>query len=92
MCCYPLTVLKNARRTRDRRYAVAPMISYRYELRDGNAIIATGHISYEVPLELGDLVTLGKTAGIVRDLGPRLAGSEVRLLIQLRPPGLAETA
>ena len=68
------------------------MISYRYELRDGNAIIATGHISYEVPLELGDLVTLGKTEGIVRDLGPRLAGGEVRLLVQLRPPESAETA
>ncbi len=68
------------------------MISYRYELREGDVIIATGHISYEVPLELGDLVTLGKTRGVVRDLGPRVAGGEVRLVLQLRPPEPAESA
>jgi hypothetical protein len=57
--------------------------TYRYELRNGETIAATGHLTYETPLELGDTVTIGKLSGVVRELGPRLPEGEYRLVVQL---------
>jgi hypothetical protein len=57
--------------------------SYRYELRLDGTIAATGHLTYETPLEVGDEITIGKRTGVVRELGPRLPEGEYRLVVQL---------
>jgi hypothetical protein len=59
------------------------MPDYRYELRRGDEVIATGHFSREQPLEVGEWITIGSRAGIVRDVGPLLGERELRLLVQL---------
>jgi len=59
--------------------------TYRYELRLGDTITATGHITYEAPLELGDELAIGRALGVVHELGPRNADGESRLVIQLLP-------
>ncbi len=61
------------------------MTRYRYELRRGDTITATGHITYDVPLNVGDKITIGRAAGIVRELGPKNPDGESTLLIQLLP-------
>jgi hypothetical protein len=65
---------------------------YRYELRRGDTIAATGHISYETALEIGQQLTIGTARGIVRELGPKLGEGELRLVIQLLPDDPHETA
>jgi hypothetical protein len=37
------------------------MPDYRYELRRGEEVIATGHLSREQPLEVGDRITIGSS-------------------------------
>lgn len=59
------------------------MPEYRYELRCGDELFATGHLSREQPLEAGDRIMLGSRAGIVRDVGPLLGEHELRLVVQL---------
>jgi hypothetical protein len=59
--------------------------TYRYELRRGEEIIATGHLTRELPLEVGDRIEIGKSEGIVRDIEPALGERELRLVIQLMP-------
>lgn len=59
------------------------MPDYRYELRRGDEVIATGHLSPEQPLEVGDRITIGNSAGIVRDVEPLLGEREQRLVVQL---------
>ena len=59
------------------------MPDYRYELRRGEEVIATGHLSREQPLEVGDRIRIGKSAGIVRDVEPLLGERELRLVVQL---------
>ena len=65
---------------------------YRYELHRGDTITATGHISYEIALEIGQHVTIGKAHGIVRELGPNLREGERSLVIQLLPNVPSEPA
>jgi len=64
---------------------VAP-ISYRYELRRGDEVLATGHLSSEQPLAVGDRITVNGRDGIVRTVEPLLADTEKRLVIQLLRP------
>lgn len=59
------------------------MPGYRYELRRGEEVIATGHLSHEPPLEVGERVTIGRYAGIVRAVEPLLGEQELRLVVQL---------
>lgn len=59
------------------------MPDYRYELRRGDEVIATGHLSREQPLEVGKRITIGSRAGIVRDVEPLLGEHELRLVVQL---------
>jgi hypothetical protein len=59
------------------------MPDYRYELRRGDEMIATGHLSREQPLEVGDRITIGSRTGIVRDVEPLLGEHELRLVVQL---------
>ena len=65
---------------------------YRYQLRRGDTITSTGHISYEATLEIGDYVTIGASQGIVRELGPKLPEGELRLVVQLLPDNRCDTA
>jgi hypothetical protein len=53
------------------------MPEYRYELRRGDEVIATGHLSSEQPLEIGKSIALGARSGIVRSVEPR-GSKEVR--------------
>jgi hypothetical protein len=59
------------------------MPDYRYELRRGDELIATGHFSREQPLEVGERITIGSRSGMVRDVGPILGERELRLVVQL---------
>ena len=61
----------------------AAMPDYRYELRRGDEVIATGHLSREQLLEVGDRITIGSRTGIVRDVEPLLGEHELRLVVQL---------
>lgn len=56
---------------------------YRYELRRGDELIATGHLSRQEPLEVGDRIKIGRRDGIVRIVEPLLGGRELRLVVQL---------
>ena len=59
------------------------MPDYRYELRRGEEVIATGHLSRDEPLEVGERITIGSHAGIVRSVEPLLREHELRLVVQL---------
>ena len=59
------------------------MPDYRYELRRGEEVIATGHLSREQPLEVGERIAIGSRSGIVRDVEPLLGEHELRLVVQL---------
>ena len=59
------------------------MPDYRYELRRGDAVVATGHFSREQPLEIGERLTINGRTGIVRDVQPSLGERELRLVVQL---------
>jgi hypothetical protein len=56
---------------------------YRYELRRGDEIVATGHLSREEPVEVGDRLLIGSREGIVRTVEPLLGEHELRLVVQL---------
>ena len=57
---------------------------YRYELRRGDEVIATGHLGSERPFEVGERVSVGSQSGIVRSIEPALGERELRLVVQLR--------
>ncbi len=59
------------------------MPEYRYELRRGDEVIATGHMSRELPLGVGERIGIGSQSGIVRSIEPLLGERELRLVIQL---------
>jgi len=59
------------------------MPDYRYELRRRDEVIATGHVSREQPLEVGERLSIGSRAGIVRDVEPILGERELLLVVQL---------
>ncbi len=61
------------------------MPDYRYELRRGDELIATGHLSREQPLEVGERIAIGSQAGIVRTVEPLLGERELHLVVQLWP-------
>ena len=62
--------------------------AYRYELRRGEEVVATGHLSLERPLDVGEQVSIGDSRGIVRSVEPILGELEQRLIVQLlRQPG-----
>jgi hypothetical protein len=66
-------------------WMVVATTNYSYELRRGESITATGRISYETVLSVGDPITIGTSHGVVRAIGPRHRDGEVRLLIELVP-------
>jgi hypothetical protein len=60
-------------------------VDYRYELRRGDEVVATGHLTYEEPLEVGARIEIGGQTGIVRTVEPLTGEREVRLVVQLLP-------
>jgi hypothetical protein len=58
-------------------------VEYRYELRRLDEVVATGHLNYEQPLEVGDRMEIAGQPGIVRTVEPLLGEREVRLVVQL---------
>ncbi len=60
------------------------MPEYRYELRRGDEVIATGHLSSEQSLDVGERITIGSRSGIVRSIDPLLGERELHLVVQLR--------
>jgi len=65
------------------------MPDYRYELRRGDDVIATGHLRSERPLEIGERMTIGSRSGIVRSIEPLLGQRELHLVVQLRRDDLS---
>jgi hypothetical protein len=61
------------------------MALYRYQLRRDQDVIATGHISFEQPLQVGDRVMIGTSHGIVQSVTPTLQDQELQLIVQLLP-------
>jgi hypothetical protein len=58
-------------------------VVYRYELRRAHEVLATGRLSREQPLEVGDGIEIGGHQGVVRTIEPLLGEREVRLVVQL---------
>jgi hypothetical protein len=59
------------------------VFDYRYELRRGEKVVATGHLSRERPFEVGERIVIGRRPGVVRTIEPLLGEHESRLVVQL---------
>jgi len=59
---------------------------YEYETRSGEEIIATGLVSYDDPVEVGQQVAIGSRNGIVREVTPSLGMRAARVVVQLFHP------
>ena len=58
-------------------------VGYRYALRRGEEVIATGHLSVDHQLEVGERVEIGGREGIARAVEPLVGERELRLVVQL---------
>jgi hypothetical protein len=58
-------------------------VDYRYELRRGEEVVATGRLNYEQPLEVGDRIEISGQHGIVSTIEPVPRERELRLVVQL---------
>lgn len=58
-------------------------LHFRYELRAGDQILATGHLSVAHPLNVGDELTISAKRGIVAAITPIPGSHESRLVIKL---------
>ena len=56
---------------------------YRYELRRGEDVISTGHLTQARALEVGERIEIAGELGIVRAVDPQLGERELRLVVQL---------
>jgi len=62
--------------------------AYRYELRRGDEVIATGRLTRERALEVGERIEIGAQPGIVRSIEPVLSEPELHLVVQLLRQGV----
>ncbi len=60
-----------------------PVFDYLYELRRGEEVVATGHLTREQPFEVGERIAIGGSVGTVRAVEPILGEHELRLVVQL---------
>lgn len=67
------------------------MPEYRYELRRGDEVIATGHLSSEQPFEVGERITIGSRSGIARANRAVVDERELGLVVQLRRDDFSTT-
>lgn len=58
-----------------------PTVTYRYELRSKDQILATGHLSWDHPLEIGDEIRIGTSRGTVDAIDPVIGSHENRLVV-----------
>ena len=58
-------------------------LHFRYELRSGDQILATGHLAFANPPHVGDEITIGAKRGIVTEVTPIPGSHESRLVIKL---------
>ena len=58
-------------------------MSYVYELRRGDRIIATGHLNHDQPLEVGERIGVAGHTGIVREIIPSVGKNPLRLIVEL---------
>lgn len=58
--------------------------TYRYELRRGDEILATGHLTNDEPLQVGQALKIGSRQGVIEAIEPMLRAPELRLVVQLR--------
>jgi hypothetical protein len=70
----------------DPRPTLAPVAStnYVYELRRADTVVATGRLTRDAPLEVGEELTINDRPGLVRSIVPTLDPHEQRVVIQLR--------
>ena len=68
---------------------MSPTVVYRYEVRRGAQLVATGRMSNDRPLEVGERVKLTGQLGVVRSIEPVPGGGELRLVVVL-PAGERE--
>jgi hypothetical protein len=61
---------------------------YSYELRRGDEIVATGHLTNEEPLQVGQPLSIGSRKGVIQMIQPVLRASELRLVVQLHDESL----
>ncbi len=66
-----------------------PVFAYRYELRRGEEVVSTGHLTQERALEVGERIEIGGVLGIVRVVEPVMGEREFRLVVQLWREGAA---
>ena len=59
------------------------MPAYRYELRRGDEVVATGHLSHDEPLQIGERLRIASRLGLVRSIEPQLHDHELQLIVQL---------
>ena len=62
---------------------------YRYELRHQDKIIATGHLTNDRSLQVGDRIEISGSIGIIRVVEPLLGEPELRLVVEMLP-GIGE--
>ena len=58
-------------------------IDYRYELRAGEEVVATGRLNFEQPLGVGDHIEVGGLYGIVSTIERVVRERDLRLVVQL---------
>jgi hypothetical protein len=63
--------------------SVVKRATYRYELRRGAAIVATGHVTIDEPLEVGQSISIGKREGVIETIEPLLRDRELRIVVRL---------
>jgi hypothetical protein len=56
---------------------------YRYELRRGDEILATGHLTNDESLEVGQSIKIGKREGVIQTVEPLVGELELRIVVQL---------
>jgi hypothetical protein len=59
------------------------VFTYRYEIRDGDKVVATGHLTLDTALVVGQSVTIGSAEGIVESIEPTIGGRELQLIVRL---------
>jgi len=57
--------------------------AYRYELRRGEEVIATGRMMRERALEVGERIPLSGRLGVVRSIEPVLGERDLHMVVQL---------
>ena len=58
-------------------------VVYRYELRNEEELVATGYLTREDVLQVGDRIEIAGRPGTVRAVEPQLGRAESRLVVQL---------